>query len=121
MSLEQVPITIWRFLGLIGSWFREIAGWLLVALGIYFCYICYQLLRESRFIEAGPLAVIGLVIFRGGIHLLKVASAMWIYQLARDGVKPDPTLRSDRPGHPTRPAARPGSRPVQRLRPTASH
>lgn len=120
MSLEQLPITIWRFLGLIGSWIREIAGWLLVGVGIYFCYVCYQLLRESRFIEAGPLAVIGLVIFRGGIHLLKVASAMWVYQLARDGVRPDPTVRGERPTHPTRTPSRSGVRPVQRLRPTAS-
>src|SRR5262249_25994283 len=73
----------------------EIAGWLLLAVGLLVFYRCYTLLVPSgtvmmvdpsdgreklvpappRIIEAGPLTVIGIFIFRGGIHLLKIAAA----------------------------------------------
>jgi hypothetical protein len=56
-------------------WVREIAGWLLVGLGLYVFVLCYDLLLTERLIEAGPLTLIGIIIFRGGIHLLKVAVA----------------------------------------------
>jgi hypothetical protein len=56
---------------------RELAGWLLVGLGLFTFLICYALLTQPapRILEAGPLTVIGIFIFRGGIHLLKVAVA----------------------------------------------
>lgn len=58
-------------------WTREIAGWLLVALGLFVLYLCVAVLLSDRplIIEAGPLTLIGIIIFRGGIHLLKVAVA----------------------------------------------
>jgi hypothetical protein len=58
-------------------WIRELAGWLLIALGIYVFFICYVILvnQGPHLIEAGPLTFIGFIIFRGGIHLLKVATA----------------------------------------------
>ena len=58
-------------------WLRELAGWVLVALGLFVFYVCLGLLLSDRprIIEAGPLTVIGFVVFRGGIHLLKVAVA----------------------------------------------
>lgn len=61
-------------------WIRELAGWALVALGLYLFLICLSILLSEpvtlpKYLEAGPLTVIGIVIFRGGIHLLKVAVA----------------------------------------------
>lgn len=56
-------------------WLREIAGWLLVLAGLYFFAQAYDFLLRKRVFEAGPTVVIGFVIFRGGIHLLKVAVA----------------------------------------------
>ena len=58
-------------------WIREIAGWLLVGLGLFILYICVAILLSDRprLIEAGPLTLIGIIVFRGGIHLLKVAVA----------------------------------------------
>jgi hypothetical protein len=58
-------------------WLRELAGWLLVGLGLYVFLICYALLLSERpwILEAGPLTLIGIIIFRGGIHLLKTAVA----------------------------------------------
>jgi hypothetical protein len=60
-------------------WVREIAGWVLVALGLFVFWICFALLLSAgsppRLLEAGPLMIIGIIVFRGGIHLLKVALA----------------------------------------------
>ena len=57
-------------------WFRELAGWLLVALGLFVFYYCLAMLTSGHYIlEAGPLTLIGIIVFRGGIHLLKVAVA----------------------------------------------
>jgi hypothetical protein len=59
-------------------WVREIFGWLLVLLGLFVFYTCYALLTNAtlnRIIECGPLMVIGIFVFRGGIHLLKIAVA----------------------------------------------
>lgn len=61
-------------------WVREILGWLLVALGVFIFYICFSILlppppQQPWLIEASYLTVIGIIVFRGGIHLLKVAVA----------------------------------------------
>src|SRR5260370_42097226 len=58
-------------------WLRELAGWVLVLLGLYVFFICLVLLvnEPPRIIQTGPLTLIGIIIFRGGIHLLKVAVA----------------------------------------------
>jgi hypothetical protein len=69
--------------------FREIMGWLLVVAGLLALYVCYEMILERRLFEAGPLCLIGIVVFRGGIHLLKVAVAARICLLARERIKPD--------------------------------
>ncbi|MCI0680763.1 MAG: hypothetical protein L0Y71_01555 [Gemmataceae bacterium] len=58
-------------------WLREIAGWLLVGLGLFLFYIVLAITLTDRpwLITAGPLTLIGIIVFRGGIHLLKVAVA----------------------------------------------
>ena len=58
-------------------WIRELAGWILMALGLYVLFIALVFLVNAppRIIEAGPLTLIGIIVFRGGIHLLKVAVA----------------------------------------------
>ncbi|MBV9124782.1 MAG: hypothetical protein JO112_15610, partial [Planctomycetes bacterium] len=64
-------------------WIREIAGWLLVALGLVVFYLCLGMLSARNaqgdpapmILEVGPVVVIGVILFRGGIHLLKVAVA----------------------------------------------
>jgi hypothetical protein len=77
-------------------WLREIIGWLLVGLGLLTFYLCWVLLNRvlpgegggltpwPGLIEVGPLAFIGFIIFRGGIHLLKVAVAARICVLAQE-------------------------------------
>ena len=58
-------------------WTREVAGWVLVALGLYCFYQAYALLRQEThpILEGAAVTLMGIIIFRGGIHLLKVAIA----------------------------------------------
>jgi len=56
-------------------WLRELTGWLLVLLGLFVFYLCVVFLLRNQVFEVGPLTLIGIIIFRGGIHLLKVAVA----------------------------------------------
>src|SRR5262249_49867509 len=65
-------------------WTRELAGWALVGLGLFVFWKCYVLLMEYYFLQGGSLTVIGLIIFRGGIHLLKVAVAARVCLEARE-------------------------------------
>jgi hypothetical protein len=64
-------------------WIREVLGWVLVGLGLFDFYMCVVLLFNHSVIEVGPMFVIGIVVFRGGIHLLKVAVAARICLLAQ--------------------------------------
>jgi hypothetical protein len=74
-------------------WFREVAGWLLVALGLWMLIVCYDLVQASRLFEAGPMSIIGIVVFRAGIHLLKVAVAARICLQAKERTDADKTAR----------------------------
>ena len=62
---------------MIRYWMRELAGWILVGTGLYFFLVCFSLLLHPRpgILEAPVICVFGIVVFRGGIHLLKVAVA----------------------------------------------
>jgi hypothetical protein len=84
-------------------WLREIAGWLLVAAGLFIFYTCFVLLVNEKpwVFQAGPLIFVGFIVFRGGIHLLKVAVA------ARICLQAEQRLRDERPARP--PAPRPAS------------
>lgn len=57
-------------------WLRELAGWVLLGTGLAAFGMCYYVfLLNRRVIEAAGLTFIGFVIFRAGLHLLKVAIA----------------------------------------------
>ena len=63
----------------------EIAGWLLLVIGLYVFLQCFFLLvgddaHPPRILEPGALTVIGIFIFRGGIQLLKIAAAARVCQ-----------------------------------------
>jgi hypothetical protein len=74
-------------------WIRELGGWVLIALGLFVFYCCFLMLNlpVPRFVATGPMIVIGIFVFRGGIHLLKVAVA------ARVCVQVQEQLERDRP------------------------
>ena len=58
-------------------WGRELAGWFLVLLGLCMLLLCFVDLLSSNphIISAPVVSFIGIIVFRGGIHLLKVAVA----------------------------------------------
>jgi hypothetical protein len=90
-------------------WLREVAGWVLVAAGLVgFAFAGVMLTREKA-IEASTLTFASFVLFRGGIHLLKVAVAARICQEAAQAGQEQARSR------PLRPAVRPAavSRPVR--------
>ena len=75
-------------------WIREVMGWLLVGLGLFAFYMCLVLLFNHSVIEVGPLFVIGVVVFRGGIHLLKVAVAARICMDAMEKMDSSSAMKS---------------------------
>jgi hypothetical protein len=83
-------------------WFRELAGWLLVGLGVFVFLLVFSFLLSKGFVEAAVMTVIGVFVFRGGVHLLKVAVAARICQQAQDRLYPVPP--------PSNPANRPAAR-----------
>ncbi len=78
-------------------WIREAAGWLLVGLGLYVFLVCFATLLDPvpKLLEAGPLTVIGFILLRGGIHLLKVATAARVCMNAQAEI--DKQERAPRP------------------------
>ncbi|MCS7020594.1 MAG: hypothetical protein NZU63_02050 [Gemmataceae bacterium] len=88
-----------------GLFLREIVGWLLLIGGLGVFALALLLLLDRRIFEAVPAVGVGFVIFRGGIHLLKVAAALravWEWQ-NRGGVVPRRPVMSSRPLGPTTP------------------
>ncbi len=56
----------------------EVGGWLLLLAGLYIFFACFNMLAledPPRFVQSIPLVTIGIVVFRGGLHLLKVSAA----------------------------------------------
>jgi hypothetical protein len=91
-------------------WLRELAGWLLVVLGLLAFFECFVLLVNHFITEAGPLVVVGIFVFRGGIHLLKTAIAARVCLHANAQMlqrEPAPERAKNRPGHgsPPRPVS----------------
>lgn len=83
-------------------WIREVAGWLLVVVGLAAFYVGYRLLVDAPghyLLEAGPVFFAGFVVFRGGIHLLKVAVAARVCLQAQDRLRPavGPAVRARAP------------------------
>ncbi len=74
-------------------WVREVVGWLFIVLGLAVFFLCVMILLSPgpRLFEAGPLALIGIFLFRGGLHLLKVAIAARVaMRLQQRTQRPEP-------------------------------
>jgi xanthine/uracil permease len=78
-------------------WWRELGGWLLIAAGLLCFLVVWQFCKKHYVVEAWPIALIGIVIFWGGIHLLKVAIAARICQQAQDRLYPVAKTKGERP------------------------
>jgi hypothetical protein len=89
-------------------WLREIVGWLLLAFGLYLIWECVLFMSEGRIIQSGTLSIVAIIVFRGGLHLLKVAVAARICREARDRVVTQ------------KPAAKPAPAPTKPVTPIAT-
>jgi hypothetical protein len=91
-------------------WIRELAGWALLILGLWLFYVSYfVLLRNGYIVQSGPTVLMGIIVFRGGIHLLKVAVAARVCQQSPVESRPRPG-RTEPPRPPRRQSAVPGRR-----------
>ena len=61
-----------RFTGIV---LREVIGWILVLAGLNIFRICFDYLNQALVVEGFVVAVMGVVLFRGGLQLVKVAVA----------------------------------------------
>jgi hypothetical protein len=77
------------------NWVREGAGWLLVLLGLVMFAVVHDYCERRWMFEAAIMAVSGIFVFRGGIHLLKVSIAARIAGQAQDQLYPTPPRRSE--------------------------
>jgi hypothetical protein len=84
-------------------WIRELAGWLLIGVGLFMAYLVYLLCLSHRLTEVWAFAVFGIFVFRGGIHLLKVAIAARVCLQAQDRLYPASELRPRPPAPPRLP------------------
>ena len=69
-------------------WSREVLGWFLIGLGLFFFLLTYRYCQELHYFGAWPMAIIGIFVFRGGIHLLKVAIAARVCVEAQERLYP---------------------------------
>jgi hypothetical protein len=69
-------------------WLREIVGWALLGLGLaIFAYCYFGLIRDGRILLTGPVVLMGIFVFRAGVHLLKVAVAARLASLPEPAKK----------------------------------
>jgi hypothetical protein len=61
---------------------REIAGWLLVLFGLYLIRMALDFVGNRQVVEASVVVFAAMAVFRGGIHLVKVATAAHICLVA---------------------------------------
>ncbi len=78
-------------------WLRETLGWMLIGLGlIAFGFVYFNFLLQKRIVEAVILGFIGFTVFRGGMHLLKVAMAARAAREVRKELVSEQKLKSIR-------------------------
>lgn len=77
-------LSTWVVLGLF--WLREVVGWVLLVLGLLVFYECFVMLVSTppRIIQVAPLTFVGFIVFRTGLHMLKVSAAALVCMRAQD-------------------------------------
>jgi hypothetical protein len=79
-------------------WLREVAGWLLLVLSLWMIFMAYVMCQRRMWTEVWAWAVITVFVYRGAIHLLKVAIAARVCNQAQDRLYPAPEGSNRRQG-----------------------
>ncbi len=68
---------------------REVVGWLLVVFGLYLVGLALSYVSDRQLVEGAVVVSASFLVFRGGIHLVKVSTAAHICLTAsrRDSVR----------------------------------
>ncbi len=80
-KLGHGALVTWEVLSFV---LREVAGWLLVVGGVALLGYCVSLIGKNAPMQAALLTIPSVVVFRGGIHLLKVSVAARLALHARE-------------------------------------
>jgi hypothetical protein len=73
-------------------WLREVAGWTLLLTGIGVLALVVVMLFYGAVWQSAPMAVVGIFLFRGGIHLIKVALAARICERTATMLREPPPM-----------------------------
>lgn len=65
----------WRASRVAGLFIREIIGWALLLISLNIFRIVFSYLNQAYVIEGAVAAVVGVMLFRGGLQLIKVSVA----------------------------------------------
>jgi hypothetical protein len=89
-------------------WLREIVGWVLLGAGVAAFVMVFMFLSNRWIIEGFVFLWAGVFLFRGGLHLLKVAmAARAAREVRKEVVSQKANTKKVRP----KPAAAPAGRP----------
>jgi hypothetical protein len=69
-------------------WLRELVGWFLLVVSLMMIGVTYLLCERRAILELWPWTVLTIFVFRGSIHLLKVAVAARVCQQTQDRLYP---------------------------------
>lgn len=73
--MAKLDRSFWRAMRISGLVVREVIGWVLLVSGLNVFRICFRYLNHALVIEGFIAAIIGIMLFRGGLQLVKVAVA----------------------------------------------
>ena len=73
--MTESKTNFWRATRWSGLIVREVIGWVLLLCGLYTFWTSMQYLNDALVVQGFVSAIIGVILFRGGLQLVKVAVA----------------------------------------------
>lgn len=80
----------WRATRFTGLVVRELIGWSILLVGLNVFRICFRYLDQGYVVEGFVAAIVGVMLFRGGLQLIKVSVAARAMRQAGSGEGHEP-------------------------------